>query len=243
MPYGEASDAKASAAAVVAAADAGSLSTATVGDDLCTTAAGGTTFSANFSGANGIRWRRGDVLGQGAFGLVCLGLNVETGELMAVKELGYSIRIDPRGSGASGGNASGGVRGGVSTAGGISDEAFGIGDGGNYIRRRSIACARSNSSSSNSNNKNSSNNDSNGGSGRGSGRGWASAATVEHEVSVLRELNHPNIVRYLGTQRSSSTGTVCIFMEYVPGGSVRQLLDRFGAFDEQVYFILFSFFC
>jgi len=23
-------------------------------------------------------------------------------------------------------------------------------------------------------------------------------------------------------------------MEYVPGGSVRQLLDRFGAFDEQV---------
>jgi hypothetical protein len=161
---------------------------------------------------------------------------------MAVKELGYSIRIDPRGSGASGGNASGGVRGGVSTAGGTSDEAFCSGDGGDYIRRRSIACARSNSSS-NSNNKNSSNNDSNGGSGRGSGRGWASAATVEHEVSVLRELNHPNIVRYLGTQRSSSTGTVCIFMEYVPGGSVRQLLDRFGAFDEQVYFILFSFFC
>lgn len=28
------------------------------------------------------RWKKGEVLGQGAFGIVCLGLNVETGELM-----------------------------------------------------------------------------------------------------------------------------------------------------------------
>jgi len=144
------------------------------------------------SGVSGIRWQRGEVLGQGAFGLVCLGLNADTGELMAVKELAYPPQNDHNDSS------------------GTSSETFTSGDGDE--RRRNMAAA-------------------------GGERGWASAVTVEHEVSVLQELNHPNIVRYLGTQRSSgsnSTGTVCIFMEYVPGGSVRQLLDRFGAFDEQV---------
>ena len=36
---------------------------------------------------NNIRWKRGEMLGQGAFGIVYLGLNVETGELMAVKQM------------------------------------------------------------------------------------------------------------------------------------------------------------
>ena len=36
---------------------------------------------------NRIRWKRGEVLGQGAFGVVFLGLNVDTGELMAVKQM------------------------------------------------------------------------------------------------------------------------------------------------------------
>ena len=34
-----------------------------------------------------IRWKRGEMLGQGAFGVVYLGLNVDTGELMAVKQM------------------------------------------------------------------------------------------------------------------------------------------------------------
>ena len=33
------------------------------------------------------RWQRGQVLGQGAFGTVFLGLNTDTGELMAVKQI------------------------------------------------------------------------------------------------------------------------------------------------------------
>lgn len=141
----------------------------------------------------GIRWRRGEVLGQGAFGLVCLGLNADTGELMAVKELAYPPKADHD-----------------SSTSGTSGETFTGSDSDDHKRITNA----------------------------GGERGWASAVTVEHEVCVLRELNHPNIVRYLGTQRSNgsnSTGTVCIFMEYVPGGSIRQLLDRFGAFDEQVH--------
>lgn len=33
------------------------------------------------------RWQRGGVVGQGAFGSVYQGLNLDTGELMAVKQL------------------------------------------------------------------------------------------------------------------------------------------------------------
>ena len=34
-----------------------------------------------------IRWQRGEVIGQGAYGTVYLGLNLDTGELMAIKQL------------------------------------------------------------------------------------------------------------------------------------------------------------
>jgi len=34
-----------------------------------------------------IRWKRGEILGQGAFGIVYLGLNTDSGELMAVKQV------------------------------------------------------------------------------------------------------------------------------------------------------------
>ena len=34
-----------------------------------------------------IKWKRGEILGQGAFGIVYLGLNIDNGELMAVKQM------------------------------------------------------------------------------------------------------------------------------------------------------------
>ena len=39
---------------------------------------------------------------------------------------------------------------------------------------------------------------------------------MEKEVALLQGLEHPNIVRYLGTQRNA--GHLCIFFEYMPGG-------------------------
>lgn len=41
-----------------------------------------------------INWACGDCIGQGAFGKVMLGLNIVTGELMAVKQVWLSLWID-----------------------------------------------------------------------------------------------------------------------------------------------------
>lgn len=55
---------------------------------------------------------------------------------------------------------------------------------------------------------------------------------LEAEVEVLRGLKHENIVRYLGTERTSDS--MYIFLEYVHGGSIASLLAKFGAFQEAV---------
>ena len=55
--------------------------------------------SRNGSRDPSIRWRKGEMIGQGAFGTVFLGLNTDNGELMAVKqmsleEVATSLEID-----------------------------------------------------------------------------------------------------------------------------------------------------
>lgn len=56
--------------------------------------------------------------------------------------------------------------------------------------------------------------------------------SIEGEVSLLQHLDHPNIVRYLGTERTSEA--LNIFLEYVPGGSIASLLSKFESFQEPV---------
>jgi serine/threonine protein kinase len=46
------------------------------------------------------------------------------------------------------------------------------------------------------------------------------------EIRLMRNLKHPNIVRYLNAERQS--GLLCIYLEYMPGGSLQTLLERFG---------------
>ena len=41
---------------------------------------------------SGVSWKRGELLGSGAYGNVYLGLNEETGELMACKQVGIVSR-------------------------------------------------------------------------------------------------------------------------------------------------------
>jgi serine/threonine protein kinase len=60
----------------------------------------------------------------------------------------------------------------------------------------------------------------------------AELTEVEREVSLLQSLDHDNIVRYYGTQRGD--GTLSIFLEYASGGSIRQVLERFGPLEEPV---------
>eukprot|EP00960_Hanusia_phi_P044258 756543-Hanusia_phi.AAC.1 len=57
---------------------------------------------------------------------------------------------------------------------------------------------------------------------------------LEAEIALLGTLNHPNIVKYLGTERNNITNELSIFLEHMPGGSVAELVSRFGKLDESV---------
>ncbi|OVA05493.1 Protein kinase domain [Macleaya cordata] len=107
-----------------------------------------------------IRWRKGELIGCGAFGRVYMGMNLDSGELLAVKQVLITSN-----------NAS-------------KDKA------------------------------------------------QAHIQELEEEVKLLKNLSHPNIVRYLGTAREE--GTLNILLEFVPGGSISSLLGKFGSFPETV---------
>ena len=49
---------------------------------------------------------------------------------------------------------------------------------------------------------------------------------LEGEIRTLQKLKHPNIVQYLGFERTETHFN--IFLEWMPGGSIRKLLDDFG---------------
>nr|XP_043621915.1 mitogen-activated protein kinase kinase kinase ANP1-like [Erigeron canadensis] len=107
-----------------------------------------------------IRWRRGELIGCGAFGHVYMGMNLDSGELLAVKQVSIAANS-------------------------ASKEKTQI-----HIRE------------------------------------------LEEEVKLLKNLSHPNIVRYLGTVLEDET--LNILLEFVPGGSISSLLGKFGAFPETV---------
>jgi mitogen-activated protein kinase kinase kinase len=65
-------------------------------------------------------------------------------------------------------------------------------------------------------------------------RSWHSDKDVnamEMEVDMLRSLDHPNIVKYLGTDRAEK---LRIILEYVPGGSIALILSTFGPMAESI---------
>ena len=55
-------------------------------------------------------------------------------------------------------------------------------------------------------------------------------AALKHEIDLLRDLQHPNIVQYLGS--NSDDEHFNIFLEYVPGGSVAAMLNSYGQLQE-----------
>ncbi|KAF2263447.1 Ste11-type MAPKK kinase [Lojkania enalia] len=55
---------------------------------------------------------------------------------------------------------------------------------------------------------------------------------LKHEIGLLRDLKHQNIVQYLGS--NSDENHLNIFLEYVPGGSVATMLVNYGPLGESL---------
>ncbi|KAG9017078.1 hypothetical protein FRB90_001857 [Tulasnella sp. 427] len=55
---------------------------------------------------------------------------------------------------------------------------------------------------------------------------------LESEQQTLEKLDHPNIVQYLGFEKTKEFFSV--FLEYVPGGSIGSCLRRHGKFEENI---------
>ncbi|KAF1977985.1 protein kinase byr2 [Bimuria novae-zelandiae CBS 107.79] len=55
---------------------------------------------------------------------------------------------------------------------------------------------------------------------------------LKHEIGLLRDLKHKNIVQYLGS--NSDDQHLNIFLEYVPGGSVATMLINYGPLGESL---------
>ncbi|KAL3232598.1 Serine/threonine-protein kinase STE11 [Nakaseomyces bracarensis] len=120
-------------------------------------------------------WLKGARIGSGSFGTVYLGMNAQTGELMAVKQV--EIKHVPEGTDSEKSNEKG---------------------------------SNNNVPSSNLHKK--------------------MIDALQHEMSLLKELQHENIVTYYGS--SQEGGNLNIFLEYVPGGSVSSMLNNYGPFEE-----------
>eukprot|EP01105_Mastigella_eilhardi_P023610 TRINITY_DN5996_c0_g1_i1.p1 TRINITY_DN5996_c0_g1~~TRINITY_DN5996_c0_g1_i1.p1 ORF type:complete len:1159 (-),score=231.26 TRINITY_DN5996_c0_g1_i1:59-3463(-) len=56
--------------------------------------------------------------------------------------------------------------------------------------------------------------------------------SYDQEIQLMKSLNHPNIVKYLGA--SVEGLTLNIFMEYVGGGSLSSIYSKFGPFSENM---------
>ncbi|KAK6516710.1 hypothetical protein TWF506_006602 [Arthrobotrys conoides] len=118
--------------------------------------------SASLDNRSGIKrqatfkWFKGQLIGQGTYGKVYLGMNATTGEFLAVKQ----VEVTPNDS------------------------------------RKALINA------------------------------------LNQEIETMKDLDHANIVQYLGCERKDLS--ISIFLEYIPGGSVGSCLKKHGKFEESV---------
>jgi len=106
-----------------------------------------------------IKWRRGELIGEGAYARVYQAINVETGELVAIKH--FKISDSPR-----------------------------------KVERE--------------------------------------FHNLRREIYLLRELSHPNIVQYYQTDLNEENYTVDLVMEYVSGGSLKRIVQKYRGLEETV---------
>jgi len=100
-------------------------------------------------------WRKGEIIGKGAYGTVYMGLNLQSGEMMAVKQI--ATNSDPE-----------------------------------------------------------------------------ELKDLQDEINVMKKLSHKHIVSYLGAQWDGGTRELYIFTEWVPAGSLVDILKKFGRLTESI---------
>ena len=51
-----------------------------------------------------------------------------------------------------------------------------------------------------------------------------------NEVKIYENLNHPNIIKYIFSEQIGNY--YFLYLEYIPGGSIKAMIDQFGGFNE-----------
>ncbi|KAJ3176290.1 hypothetical protein HDU87_005332 [Geranomyces variabilis] len=128
-----------------------------------------------------VEWVCGPLIGKGSYGKVYYGVNVKTGEILAVKQVELAAKLPPRRNEdvAGGGKAQPSPQAQVA--------------GKKDVRRRMVDA-------------------------------------LHREITLLKDLDHENIVRYLGYDTKGKT--INVFLEYVSGGSVASSIATMGRFEE-----------
>ncbi|KAI8331274.1 kinase-like domain-containing protein [Choanephora cucurbitarum] len=60
----------------------------------------------------------------------------------------------------------------------------------------------------------------------------AASDALYREIRLLKDLDHENIVEYIAYDFNAEEGHIYIFLEYVPGGSISSLLNKYQCLDE-----------
>ena len=156
-----------------------------------------------------LHWTKGIYLGEGAFSRVYLGLNAETGEFLAVKELFMDSLIDYSNKDSMSTSGEGSIISSGSTQ-NQPDIEMGVAETAVYAANESNASAGAKSQEENT--STSTNSKTN------------RMTKLEKKLISCTKLEHPNIVRYLGTEFvKDPIPQFCILLEYVPGGSVKSM--------------------
>jgi serine/threonine protein kinase len=58
--------------------------------------------------------------------------------------------------------------------------------------------------------------------------------SLKREVSLLSSLKHPNIVQYYQTDISEDLDAIDVVLEFVPGGSLKSIIQKYGHFEGPV---------
>lgn len=54
----------------------------------------------------------------------------------------------------------------------------------------------------------------------------------QNEVKIYKQLDHPNIIKFLGSE--SFDDDLLLYLEYISGGSIKYILDKYGTLNENL---------